>query len=164
MNIFEILKNLYTCRNLKWLKDLDDNEISSLIIQRWLVCDDRLYTQTRWLDKYVFVLLLKEYLSLAWSIIPKGSRAPFLKYIKKSEEEEEFDFILKLIRKQYEISDNDYRACKKDLIKNIKENMVDWFKYYGIEKNIWKKYYLDFDLMKQDNKQNKIMGLEAYGI
>jgi hypothetical protein len=163
MNIFEALKHLYTSRDLKWLKDVEENEMSAVVIQRWLVCDDRLYVQCRWLDKYVFCLSLKEYLSLAWSIIPKVNKAPFLKYISKNEQEEEFDFILSRIRKQYELSDNDYRVCKNDLIKNIKKDMKEWFIYYGIEKIHWKKYYLNFDFMKQEEKP-KLTGLSAFGI
>jgi hypothetical protein len=105
------------------------------------------------------------FLSLAWSVIPKASKPPFVPYIKKLEEEEEFDFILKKVRKHLELSDNDYRVSKHRIINMIKSDMISWFSHYGIEKKYWKQYYLDFDKIKDTTpriKQNT--GLEAWGI
>jgi hypothetical protein len=50
------------------------------------------------------------YLSLAWSIIPKTNKPPFIKYIKKEEETTEWDFILNKVRKQFKLSDNDFKS------------------------------------------------------
>ena len=83
MNIYEIINNLYTNRSTKWILDLEDNEIEPFVIQRFLCMNDGLRIQVRWLDKYIFDLPPKMYLSLAWSVIPKLDRAPFINYIKK---------------------------------------------------------------------------------
>ena len=163
MNIFSVLKNLYTSRQANWITEVDETEIQPMIVQRWLNCDTRLHIQTRWLDKYTFSIPSKMYLSLAWSVIPKGDKTPFLKYIKINREAEELDFILSLIKRQYKMSDNDFKSNKKTLIKNIRNNMAEWFKYYGIEKKHWKKYYLDFNRMKETEKK-PIKGLMAYGM
>ncbi len=164
-NIFSIINHLYTNRNGKWITELNDTDIQPFVIQKWLCMNDRIRTQTRWLDKYVFVLSPKMYLSLAWSVIPKTDKAPFVKYIKKLEEEEEYDFILSRIRKQFKLSDNDYKVAKPRLISAIKLDMVNWFSYYGIEKRFWKKYMLNFNQIKEYNKkENPQKGLGAWGI
>jgi len=155
-----ILNNLYTNKKSDWIKSIQDSTIEPMIIQRFLLMNDRLLSQTRWLDKYVFILPKKMYLSLAWSIIPKVNSAPFVKYIKKIDQEDEFDFIISRIRKQYMLSDNDYKHLKKYIMKDLTDNMIDWFKYYGIEKKYWKKYSLKFKLMSENtDKQKRQTGL-----
>ena len=128
--------------------------------------NDRVRVQTRWLDKYVFVLTPKQYLSLAWSILPKSQNSPRVKYIKKLQEEEEYSFILDRVRKHFDLSDNDYNANKDRLLTAIKDDMVTWFSYYGIPKKYWKKYYLDFKLIKKfgltEDRAQK--GLGAWGM
>ena len=166
MDIFNVLKNLYTNRKIDWLDEVDESTVSSYIVQRWLVMNDSVRIQTRWLDKYVFVLPTKMYLSLAWSVLPKTDKTPFVKYIKQLEDEEEFDFILSRVRKHLQLADNDYNSQKTRLIQYIKNNMVFWFSYYGIPKKYWKQYYLNFDMIKKFGVQddNKQKGLGAWGI
>ena len=166
MNIIDIVKNLYVNKKCDWIRDVDNKDIQPYVIQRWLAMNDYLRVQTRWLDKYVFVLSPKMYLSLAWSIIPKVQRPPFIKYIKQLEEEEEFDFILKRIRKHFQLSDNDYIAMKERIIKEIKKDMVSWFSFYGIPKKYWKQYYLNFNQIKQfgDKSVKQQTGLDAWGL
>jgi len=132
MNIYDILLNLYTNNknnviynwqfvdgrrkvvttkiNGNWINTIENNEIQPFVIQRWLAMDDGLRKHVRWLDKYIFSLQnnSKMYLSLAWSVLPKVSKPPFVKYIKKVEEDVEYDFILSKVKKQYNLSDNDY--------------------------------------------------------
>lgn len=165
MSIFDILNNLYTSSSSKWIADIDEKEISPYIIQQFLIMNDNVRVQTRWLDKYVFVLPPKMYLSLAWTVIPKVSKTPFNKFIKKIGDEEEFSFILDLIRKHYELSDNDYKANRNLIIKQIKSDMVYWFRAYGIPKGYWKKYELDFNDIKFDEKVVKVKdeGLNKWG-
>lgn len=156
MNILDILNNIYTNRKCDWINSIEETNIKPVVIQKWLVMNDAVRVQTRWLDKYVYTIPPKMYLSLVWSIMPKSAKAPYIKYISKIEEVEEFDFILKKIRKQYKLSDNDFNSNKQYLINAIKKDMVWWFSYYGIEKKVWKKYYLNFKLIKEfRNKKNK---------
>ena len=70
------------------------------------------------------------------------------------------------IRRQFKLSDNDYNAMKGRLLQYIKEDMPSWFKYYGIEKTIWKRYLLRFDKMREDDipKKEVVKGLTACGI
>lgn len=166
MNIFELLKNLYTNKSCKWINDIEDNEIAPFVIQRWLAMNDAIRVQTRWLDKYVFFLTPKMYLSLAWSIIPKSNKTPFVKYIKKIDETEEFDFLLLKVRKHMELSDNDYNSIKERLLKEIKLDMVNWFSFYGVPKKFWKKYGLDFQQIKGygPKKISPQKGLDAWGL
>ena len=166
MNIFDILKNLYTNRKCDWIQPIDDVDIQPFIIQRWLVMNDALRVQIRWLDKYVFSLPPKMYLSLAWSIIPKSVKPPFIKYIKKVDEVEEFDFILSRVRQHMKLSDNDYNSQKDRILKEMKKDMVNWFSFYGIPKKYWKKYYLDFKQIKEFGPKKPVAqkGLDLWGI
>lgn len=166
MNIFSIIHNLYTNRSCKWIKDIDEAAVQPYVIQRWLCMNDMIRVQTRWLDKYVFVLSPKQYLSLAWSILPKTANAPRVKYIKQLKDVEEFEFIFERIRKHMKLSDNDFNANRDRILELIKNDMVSWFSFYGVPKKYWKKYQLDFRLIKkfgitEDQAQK---GLGAWGL
>jgi hypothetical protein len=166
MNVIQIVENLYVNKKPDWIEDLEEADIQPYIIQRFLAMNDSIRVQTRWLDKYVYVLTPKMYLSLAWSVIPKFNKQPFVKYIKQTNEEEELAFILTKIRKQFKLSDNDYKAMKSRIIKAIKSNMPEWFKYYGIDRKYWKQYYLNFDFIKEEEKPKteKISNLASWGL
>jgi hypothetical protein len=166
MNIIEMVGNLYVRKDAKWIMEIDEAEIQPFVIQHWLVMNDTIRVQTRWLDKYVFALPPRMWLSLAWSVIPKFNKQPFVKYIKMNDEEEEFAFILTKVRRHMKLSDNDYNAMKSRLIKSIKDNMGEWFKFYGVEKKYFKQYYISFDVMKVEDKprKEKVSGLNAWGI
>ena len=161
-----IINSLYTNKNLNWINDINVNEIQPFIIQRVLVMNPYLRENIRWLDKYVFSLQNKPkmYLSLVWSIIPKSQKAPFYRYIGEKKTEEEFEFLFEKIRKHYNLSDNDFNSNKKRLIVDIKKDMVNWFSFYGVPKKYWKKYYLDFDILKTMGEQKtKSTSLDKWG-
>ena len=171
MNIFSVLANLYTNKKADWLVNVEpdmltQNGIQPFLVQRWLGMNDAVRTQTRWLDKYVFVLTPKMYLSLAWSVLPKSAKTPYVKYIKQEKAGvEEHEIILTKVRKQYEISDNDFVALKPFILNAIENDKVNWFRYYGIPKRLWRKNKLDFNLIKEGgSRQNDQKGLEAWGI
>ena len=44
--------------------------------------------------------------------------------------------------------------------------MVSWFSFYGVPKRYWKKYSLQFNLIKKYNQKedNKQKGLAAWGM
>lgn len=164
--IVMIINNLYTGRKCDWIDRLEDSMIQPYIIQRWLAMNDMIRVQVRWLDKYVFHLTPKMYLSLAWSILPKSDRPPFTRYLKKVDEKEEFDFILSRVRRHFKLADNDFNAVKDRLITAIKNDMVSWFSYYGIPKRFWKIYQLNFNLIKNFgvNKDVGQKGLANWGL
>ncbi len=164
--IVMIINNLYTNKKCDWIDKLDDNMIQPYVIQRWLCMNDMVRVQVRWLDKYVFYLTPKMYLSLAWTVLPKTDRTPYTKYLKKIDEKEEFDFILSRIRKQFKLADNDFNSVKDRLITAIKDDMVLWFSYYGIPKKYWKQYQINFNLIKEFNKKEDIRqkGLANWGL
>lgn len=167
MNIFQILGALYTKTNSKWMKDVHDSEISPLILNRWIAMNDGVRKYAHWLDKYVFALSPKMFLSLAWSVLPKVNKAPFVKYIKQINEDDEFYFIFDKVRRQFEMSDNDFDAVKPFLVNAIKKDMPSWFAYYGAKKSQWQKYHLDYNLLKEykhEEGKKASTGLEAWGI
>lgn len=160
MNIFDIIKNLYTNNKLIWLKEVDDSDIQPYVIQRFLVMNDSLRVYTRWLDKYVFTLSPRMYLSLAWSVIPKTNKQPFVKYIKQKDDDEKYNDLFMKIRKHFEMADNDFNIIKERLIESINKDKVSWFKFYGMEKRFWKDNLVDFEQMR---KTNNIRSLVDYG-
>jgi hypothetical protein len=167
MNLIAVMNNLYTAKDSNWIRQINDTEVEPFVIQRWLVMNDKLRVQTRWLDKYVYSLPTKMFLSLAWSVIPKVERAPFIKYISKENKEQEYEFILGMMQKQFALSDNDLNAAKSRIIAAIKLDPTKWFSYYGINKRIWKQYNLNFNLIKTFevvNKEKKQVGLSAWGL
>ncbi len=161
-----VMKNLFTNKKADCIMEIEENEVQPYIIQRCLAMNDALRVQTRWLDKYTFSLPSRMYLSLAWSVLPKTDKVPYSKYIKQVDETEEFDFILSRVRKHLQLSDNDYNAVKERLVKSIKDNMAEWFSFYGIPKRYWKQYYLDFRLIKELGTKRIVpqKGLEAWGL
>lgn len=167
METSEIVKQLYTNKRSNWIINLDERDISPYLIQRYLLMDDLLRTQARWLDKYVFTLPPKMFLSLAWSVTPKINRKPFVAYIGKlDEKEEKYWYVLKMVRKHFKLSDNDYNAVKSRLINVIEKDKVVWFRYYGIKKNFWKENYLNFNLIKEGDvsKKQSIDSLSKWGL
>jgi len=164
MNIFEIIGNLYTAKNCSWMAELEDNEIQPFLLNRWIAMNDNMRVQARWLTNFTFELPPKMWLSLAWSILPKFEKAPYVKYIKAVDATEEFNFILIKIRKQFEMSDNDYNNIKFMLLAAIKRDMKSWFAYYGVEKKYWKQYMISFDYIKTVNpvEVRKPKGLGAW--
>jgi len=163
-----IMKGIYTQPNLKWLNLIEDNEFEPFIIQKMLAMNDYIRSQVRWLDKYVFPLQdnPKMYLSLAWTVIPKFRKVPFTPYIKKKSEKDEYDFILKKVRKQFKLSDNDFRKVRDRIVRAIEKDKVNWFSYYGVPKRYWKDHYLNFEQIKEfgEPPKPKIQGLDRWGI
>ena len=166
MNIFQILNGLYTQTNGIWMRDIPEREIQPFLINRWLAMNDGVRNIAHWLDRYVY-LPPKMYLSLAWSVLPKTKKAPFVKYIKQGKDDTEFEFLYKLVRKQYDISDKDFEAIKPMLYDAIKRDMVNWFSYYGIPRGYWQRYNIDYRAMKKFNRDEgrpAKQGLEAWGL
>ena len=171
MIIQDIVKNLYTNRKSNWIQDIENSDIQPFVIQLWLVGNDHIRTQVRWLDKYVFSLPPKMYLSLAWSIIPKSNTVPYRTDMLKidenndpylSKETDRYDFLLAKIRKQFNLADNDFKTLRPRLIPEIEKNLAEWFIYYGVEKKHWRVFNLNFDLMKRKKEQRQTSTLSGF--
>jgi hypothetical protein len=148
----KVIENLFRAKDIRWCKEYDlRTDYSNFVLQRWLVRYDSIRVQSRWLDKYTELLPKSMFLSLAWSIIPKvnvAERLPYFYSYKMLEEKEEYSFILLMIRKQYQLSDNDYNSLRDRVVKAIEKDLVSWFSYYGVHKTEWTKRKLNFNLIK----------------
>ena len=159
-----VLKNLYTNKSSEWIDTLTNEEIVPHVLQLWLLANVKVRIQARWLDKYTYTLPPKMYLSLAWSVIPKVNRMPFMNYIKKNKKDDRYDFILDSLRKQFELSDNDFNIIKGRLIDSIENNKEDWFRYYGVPKKYWRQNKIDFNKIREGRVvEPKKSGLEVFG-
>jgi len=155
MKPWDIVAKLFTEKNSTWMIQLDDIEVQPIIINRYIGLIPKFRNHARILDKYVFTIPPKMWLSLAWSALPKFSKAPYIQYISKKKEDTEFDFILDRIRKHFKMSDNDYNANKSRLLTYIKNDKSAWFKFYGIEKTHWKRYRIDFKQMSDSDEPTR---------
>jgi len=166
INLPAIVNNLYINRKSEWMKEVEDKDFHPIVLQLWLVQNDAIRVQTRFLDQYVFTLPPKMFLSLAWSVIPKYQKMPFVRCTKKGSKDEKYDFLFKKIRKYLEMSDNDFNTNKIRLIEEIEKNQVEWFCAFGVEKKTWKKFGLDFSCIKTYGKKRAIpqKGLGAWGL
>lgn len=146
MELFDILKNLYTNPKSDWILGIEDNKINPHLIQRFISLNPKTTKHARFLNKFTYKIPPKMYLSAAWSILffdgQKLNKAPFTQYPKK-QQEEDYEFILKKIRKQYQLSDKDFEVNKPFLLKAIKKDKAKWFAYYGISKSFWQHHKMD---------------------
>jgi len=149
--------------------DVDDEYIKPVLIQRFLVLNNQSMKKSRILNKFVFTLSPKQYLSAAWSILffnnKKLNKAPFIRYPKKKKSDEKYSFIHDKIKRQFKMSDTDLRIMLSYINNAIEKDKPAWFSYYGIPKKIWKLHDLDVDLMKLYGDRKKVevkKGLDAF--
>ena len=160
-----ILSNLYTNKKATWIVDILETDIQPFVIQLALSMNYKLRVQVRWLDKYVFNLTPKMYLSLAWSIIPKTPKAPYVKYLKQQQNDDAYDFILDKVRKHFDLADNDFNSMRERIVLAIEKDKVKWFRFYGVPKRFWKAHYINFNQIKESDVEVKTQtGLEAWGL
>lgn len=153
MNIFEIIKNLFTNPKSKWILDLNDEDIKPVIIQRFLCLHPTSMKQARFLNSFVYTLPPKMYLSAAWTLLffdnKKLSKAPFIQYPKKETVHERYHFIFDKVKRHFNMSDRDLEVNKKFIVQAVKKDPVGWFSFYGIENTYWSLFNLDINDAKK---------------
>jgi hypothetical protein len=169
MNIFQIINNLFTSTTSNWILELDDKDINPVLIHRFLTLYEKSMMKMRILNKFVFTLNPKIYLSTVWSVLffdgKKLNKAPFIKYIKKLEKKEKYGFIHNKVKRQFEMSDRDLQIIKPFIDKEIDKDTPLWFSYYGIDGSTWAIYNLDVELMKDYCKREVVevkKGLDVF--
>ena len=113
MIIFKLLSNLYTKKDPGWIKDMEDSDINPVMIQRWLGMNTRILNTVKWLEKYSISLTPKMYIAVAWSVIPKYNKTPFVKYCSPLNREDQYEELWAKIRSKIQMSDNDFKHSKK---------------------------------------------------
>lgn len=167
MNIFDILKNLFTNPSCDWVNNVPDKNISPPVIQRFLVLHNLSAKKARILNKFVFTLSPRMYLSAAWSILffngKKMSKAPFIKYPKKKKQFIKYDYIYDKVKRQFELSERDFQTVKPFIENAIEHDKVNWFCYYGVHKQKWFENAINIDMMKDYGDRPKPKkGLDAF--
>jgi len=166
MKMFEILKNLYTNPSSKWINDLDEKDISPLVLQRFLCLDLKTQQKARMLNKFVFSVPPKMYLSAAWSVLffngKKLNKSPFIRYPKTKKPIDIYQLLYDKVKRQFHMADKDFAAVKKFVDIDIAKNKVEWFSFYGMNNYFWHSHGLEFSLIKEYNKKHIKIGLEAW--
>jgi tetratricopeptide (TPR) repeat protein len=163
MNIFKIIAKLYKEQDCEWIDEIPSNQIQPVVIQKFLSMNVKCLPQVRWLDKFVFNLPPKMYLALAWAVLPKYQKAPYVKYIKELDMEEKYKEVLEKIKSLTKMSDNDYKHNKKYILKAIDKNPNKWFVELGMDKKSFKKYKLDYNNARKISVNKRpVKGLLSY--
>jgi len=166
MNIFDILKNLYTNTSSKWIIGLDERDINPVVIQRFLSLNLKTQKKARLLNQFVFSVPPKMYLSAVWSLLffngKKMNKAPFIKYPKTKKEEQKYQKIHDKIRRQFDMSEKDLEVVRKFIDAEIEKDKPVWFAYYGMDNHYWLLHEADYSLIKEYNKRDIKKGLDAW--
>jgi len=141
VNLFEMIKALYEEKDTKWIDQITPEELATshpVVITKFLSMNKELTWQLPILNDYSIILDTRNFLFIAWALLPKCS-APYCPYIKPLEEGE-FSFVWDKFKHYTEVKGNDFKAIRKRLELDFKSNMADWFSSLGIEQKYWKKY------------------------
>ncbi len=153
MNIYKILHNLFCNPKSDWILSLDDKKISTKLVHDYLSMYPKSIIQASILNKYLYSLPPKMYLSGMWSVLffngKKLVKIPFIKYKGKKKEKQKFYFMYEKIQRHLKMSDNEIKFNKDIIDKELDNNKVKWFSFYGINKNYWNHFNIDYNLMKK---------------
>ena len=163
MNIFEILNNIYTNPRSKWIDELEDSEVVPFLINNWLSMNNQNVAICKYLDRYTFVLPVKKWLHLVWVTVPKRESVPFVKYIKKVDEDESYPELMQKVKTFLGVSGNDLEEFNKRVRPVVEQDLSKYMKFFGMEKKFWKSYGLDYNDMKvEDFKRDVKKGLDLW--
>ncbi len=138
MNIFQVVNKLYTTKDCVWLTDVDTKSVSSVVVFKFLAFNNSREVVKK-LNRAVFKLQPLHFLYYAWALLPKTQTAPTTKYFKK-QTTDKWDWLLDKYSRYLEVGDNSITPYKQFLISHIEQNTVEWFKFFGVEPKICKKY------------------------
>lgn len=161
---FIMVNKLYTERSSIWISALENNEIQPFVLNKFLMMNDKVLQEVKYLNQYTFCLEPKQWLHLAWCILPKYEKAPFCKYIKKVDVLAEHTEILSRVHELLEIKGSD---CVSDMyfVKEMSKDWTTWLRLFGMDKKVWKKYDLDYKEMKKGIEREIVeqkKGLDAW--
>jgi hypothetical protein len=161
---FIITNKLYTEKSSAWINELENNEVQPFVINKFLMMNDKVLPEVKYLNQFTFCLEPKQFLHLAWCVLPKYDKAPFCKYIKKQDVLVEHEEILEKVHTFLEIQGSD---CVSDVyfVKEMSKDWTKWLRLFGMDKKVWKKYGLDYKEMKKGIEREVVKqkkGLDAW--
>lgn len=169
MNMFDILKQLFTNPKVDWIYEVDETQIQPIVIQRFLALYPKTMKKARILNKFVFTLPRRMYLSAAWTLLffdgKKMNKAPFIQYPSKKKEQDKYWFVHEKVMQQFKMSQRDFDSVKKYVDMAIESDKINWFSYYGIKNKHWHENNLNINAMKDycdRGKKPKKAGLAAW--
>jgi hypothetical protein len=162
MNIIEVMKQVYTAKDLSWLDDSITTQ--PVIVLKWLSMNPKLYKYVGFLNRYAFILSPKMFLALAWATIPRHPSMPFTKYIKAVDEEDSYAPLWETIQKFLEVSDKDMKYIKRYILPEIENNKQEWFTSLGMKEEVWQQHGLVYDDIKSGGKKEGAKGLALCGL
>jgi len=153
MNVFQIIGKLFTSNSPKWILDVDEKITTPVLIQKFLSLYPQSKPAARVLTKYAYDLNLRMYLGCAWSMLffngKKMTKAPFIKYPKKSKKTEKYQYIYDKLKKQFSLSEKDLQDVKVFVDADIEAKKTSWFCYYNAPKTMWLENNINHKLMKE---------------
>lgn len=137
-----------------FILELDESDIPSpVVLQRFLMQNINSPKKLQILNKFVYSVPKKVYLSIVWSLMfvggKKYNKKHFFRYMKQKKNDDKYKTIHDKLKEQYKLSEKDFKVNKEFVDKDIDSNKVKWFSYYGVKKSEWFLNNVDFDLIKE---------------
>lgn len=160
-DIFFILKSLYTRADTMWMLELDIDKLSSYTVYLWLSMsqDARVLDALAKIDKFMFVLSDFEQLLLLHVTVPKGKQQ-FNKFVKQQPTTDDLDFLYEQIQTQLEYSDREFVHVRPHIERDVKKDLLKWFKMFGVEDSKYKKFGLT--PLKVESKRAPSVGVNKF--
>lgn len=130
-------------------------EWQPFLMNRFLSFNPRLRNEAFKIDRYIYKLYFdKTFLKSLIDInIPKHSRMPFNKYIKKTKEtEDKYDIILEAFQKKFHWTDKELKTNTKVLIMEVDKNPKRILDYIGADLSVYKKFKIKVVPIKKKEK------------
>lgn len=163
MNTFEILKNLYTNRSSEWLKEVSPNDFEPLLLNKWLVLNPQNSVVCKYLDRFSFVINKSHWLHLCWSVVPKTSSAPFIKWVKRKDLSDEHVEVITKVCEVLGLKGRDREFYTEHFIRTFNKDREFYLKGLGMSKKVWDKYGLDYGVLQQGEVVQGKKGLDLWG-
>ena len=161
-DLFYIINCIYTKQDSTWIDALDEYP-SPVVLNKFLGMNDNISAYAKFLDRFVYWLDARHWIALAWSVVPKYSKAPFVKFIKKSDEVEMLEPLLAKVRNVLELGDSDYLCCKDLIVSEVLKDKKKWFSALGMGKEFVEKFGLNYSDLGGEIKTGK-SGLELWDL
>jgi len=142
MNLFQVKNKLYTSKDCRWIEQVDTKKVSTFVIFKFISFDKSIPDIIKKLNSAVFRMEDKHFLYYAWSLLPKTDKAPSTPYYKKRVGDK-WDWLLDRYADYLEVGNNDIEPYRELLVKSIEDDTATWFKFFGVETKLWKKYKVD---------------------
>lgn len=125
------------------------------LMNRFLSFNPRLRQESFTIDRYVYRLYFdKTFLKSLFDVtIPKHSKMPFTKYIKKpTDKDDKYEVILRSFQRKFHWTEKELRSNTPTLIKEIDKDVKKVLDYIGADPSVYKKFKIKVTIVEKKEK------------